>query len=243
MKRSLCLTLTGLLVFSFFAGQVYGQSADEVLEKMIQAQGGRDKLASVKDTTVTGSFEMTSMGMSGQTTRYHKEPGFFRMDIEVMGMLITQAYDGETARALNPQTRMTEVMPELQAKYFKKAIYGNEALLNPKKHGISFAYKGKEKIDDKEYHVLEQSFSDGYKVTMYVDPKTFLTYKTKATTLDQMMMETESESIMSDYREVDGMMTAFNMQIFQGGEEFIVFTVSEIKYNTGLEDSLFKMEK
>ncbi len=243
MKKFMSLTLTGLLMLGILAGQVSGQSADEILAKMIQAQGGREKLASVKDVTIVGDFEMISMGMSGQMTRYHKEPTLFRMDIEIMGMLITQAYDGEIAWALNPQTGVTEEMPELQAEYFKRGIFGTSALLNPKKYGMSFAYKGKEKIEDKEYHVMEQKFSDGYTITMYVDPKTYLTHKTKATTLDQMMMETESESIMSDFREIDGMLTAFHMQIFQGGEEFIVFTVSEIKYNTGLEDSLFKMDK
>lgn len=243
MKKSLSLTLTGLLMFGLLSGQVFGQSADEILEKMIEAQGGRDKLASVKDTTGTGTFDMPAMGMSGDMTRYQKEPDLLRMDIEVMGMAMTQAYDGEIAWAINPQTGMTEEMPELQAEYFKRDTLGFGAILNPKKYGISFTYKGKEKIEDTEYHVLEQSFSDGYTITIYVDTKTYLTYKIKATTLDQMMMETESESYMSDYREIDGVMTAFQMNFFQGGEEFIVFTASEIKYNTGLEDSLFKMEK
>ena len=243
MKKSIILTLTGFLVFGFLAGQVFGQSADEVLEKMIEAQGGRAKLASVKDTTLTGTFDMPAMGMSGQTTRYHKEPNLFRMDIEVMGMVITQAYDGEIAWALNPQTGISEEMPELQAEYFKRDTLGFVAILNPKKYGISFAYKGKEKIEDKEFLVLEQSYSDGYTITMYIDAKTYLPYKTKATALDQMMMETETESYMTDYREIDGVMTAFQMNIFQGCEEFIVFIASEIKYNTGLEDSFFKMEK
>ena len=243
MKNTIILTLTGILVFGFLAGQVFGQSAEEVLEKMIEAQGGRDKLASVKDTTVTGTFEMPAMGLSGQITRYHKEPQLFRMDIEVMGMVITQAYDGEIAWALNPQTGITEEMPELQAEYLKRGTFGFAAILNPKKYGISFAYKGKENIEDKEFLILEQSFSDGYTIMMYLDAKTYLPYKAKATTLDQGMMETEEESYMSDYRDVDGIMTAFHMQIFQGGEEFIVSTMTEVKYNTGLEDSFFKMEK
>lgn len=243
MKKSLSLILTGFLVVGFLAGQVFGQSADEILEKMIEAQGGRAKLASIKDATVTGDFEMPAMGMSGQMTRYQKEPNLLRMDIEIMGMVITQAYDGEIAWMVNPQTGMTEEMPELQAEYFIRDTYGLASLLNPKKFGITHAFKGKEKIEDKEYLVLEQSYKDGNTITMYVDQKTYLPYKTKATALDQMMMETESESIMSDYRKIDGMMAAFQMQIFQGGEEFIVFTATEIKYNTGLEDSLFKMEK
>jgi len=147
------------------------------------------------------------------------------------------------AWALNPQTGITEEMTEVQAEYFKRGTFGNDALLNPKKYGLSYAYKGKEKIEDKEYHVLEQSFSDGYTITMYLDMKTYLPYKTKATTLDQMMMETEEEVYLSDYRDVDGMMTPFQFNIFNGGEEFIVSTITEVKFNTGLEDSFFKMEK
>jgi outer membrane lipoprotein-sorting protein len=235
--------LTGLLIFGFLAGHVFGQSIDEILEKMIKAQGGRDKLASVKDATVTGTFEMTMMGMSGQMTRYQKDPNLLRMDIEVMGMMITQAYDGEVAWSTNPQTGGVEEMPEVAAEYFIRDTYGYDALINPKKHGISFAFKGKENIEDKEYLVLEQSYKDGYTVTMYIDSETYLPYKTKAMTLDQMMEETEGETIMTDYREIDGILTAFQMTIFQGGEEFIVFTAAEVEYNTGLDDSLFKMNK
>ena len=44
-------------------------------------------------------------------------------------------------------------------------------------------------------------------------------------------------------REVDGVLTAFQIRISEGGEEMIVFSVSEAKYNSGLADSLFRMEK
>lgn len=242
MKKVLYLTLTGLLLFSFTVGQTYGQSADEVLEKMIKAQGGREKLAAVKDATITGSFEMPAMGMSGEMTRYQKEPNLLRMDIEVMGMVITQAYDGETAWMVNPQTGATEEMPEEAAQYFIRETYGNGILLDPEKYGVSYSLKGKETIEGKDYLVLVQTFSDGFTVTMYIDSETYLTYKTKSPTLDQMMMETEGEIIYSNYKEVDGVVMAFDLTIYQGGEEYIVFTTSEVKYNTGLEDSLFKME-
>ena len=240
VRKTLYLTLTGFLIFSFLAGQTYGQSADEILEKMIKAQGGREKLAAIKDTTATHSFEMPAMGMSGEMMQYHKEPNLLRIDSEVMGL--TQAYDGETAWMFNHQTGASEKMPEWAAEMFKRETYGNDALLNPEKYGISYALKDNEKIESKEYFVLVQTFNDGYTVTIYVDPEAYLIYKTKSTILDQMMLETESEIIYSNYKEVDGTMVAFDVTIYEGGEIDIIFTTSEIKYNTGLEDSLFKME-
>jgi len=243
MKKVICLCLVEILIMGITVGKSLGQSSEEILEEMIKAQGGREKLALIKDTTVIGDFEMVGMGMSGNMTRYHKEPNLIRYDYEVMGMHVTQAYDGEVAWNTNAQTGMTEEMPEIVAEYFKKDTLGFGAILSPKEYGISFAYKGKEKIEDKEYHVLEQSFSDGHTITMYIDKKTYLPYMTKAMTLDSMMMETEGKMIMSDYREVDGIMMAFQMNIIQGGEEFVASTTTEVKFNSGLKDALFKMEK
>ena len=243
MKKTLNLTLVGLMIFGFLAGQVNGQSVDDVLEKMIKAQGGRAKLAAVKDVTISATFEMTDTGMSGDITRYQKNPNMARMDIEVMGMVITQAYDGETAWALNPQTCAAEDMPAEEAKSFVRDAHGYEALLDPKKHGLTYSIKGKETIEGKEYIVLEQTFSDDYTITQYIDTKTYLPYKAVAKAYDQMMMETEGETISTEYREVDGITVAYNLVIFEGGEEVITMTVSDVKFNSGLEDTLFKMEK
>jgi outer membrane lipoprotein-sorting protein len=242
MKKSHYLTFTGLLMVSFLAGQAYGQSAEEILEKMIEAQGGREKLAAIKDTTVTGSFEMTVWGVSGEMTVYQKEPNLVYIDFEMTGAVITQAYDGETAWMVDPQTGSVEEMPEKAAEYFIREAYGNAALLAPEKYGISYAFKGKETIERKEYLILVQSFHDGHTVTMYIDPRTYLIYKTRSLALDENMMETESEILYSNYKKVDGVLTAFDYVIYQGGMEDMVLTTSEIKYNTGLKDSLFKMK-
>ena len=49
-------------------------------------------------------------------------------------------------------------------------------------------------------------------------------------------------SSISDYKKVKGVMTAHAITVIRDGVEFAVLTVSEISYNTGLEDSFFKME-
>ena len=69
---------------------------------MIEAQGGRKALAAIKDTTISGTIEMPQMGISGSITIYQKEPDKMRMDMEFMGMVITQAYDGQNAWMVNP---------------------------------------------------------------------------------------------------------------------------------------------
>jgi outer membrane lipoprotein-sorting protein len=50
-------------------------------------------------------------------------------------------------------------------------------------------------------------------------------------------------SFESDFKKVEGMTIAYSIIIFQDGEEFMKLALSEVTFNSGLEDSLFKMEE
>lgn len=241
MKRVIMFSIIVVLFLSFVSIQGYGQTVDEIREKMIEAQGGRKALEAINSTTFSGSMQIIQMNMTGSLTMFQKEPNKIRLDVEMMGMNITQAYDGTTAWLTNPQTGAAQEMPEKQAKYFKRQALGRDAFLNPKKFGITYKFKGKEKIKEKEYLVLEQIHPDDYTTTIYVDAKTYLVYKSKALTLNQLEAEVESESITSDYKKVEGIMMPHSITTFQDGQEFMRMTITEITFNSDLEDSFFKM--
>jgi len=243
MKKFLSFCLLSSLVFYLSVSAGFSQDTGKILKKMIDAQGGKKTLESIKDSTLSGTMEMIQAGITGSITLYQKEPNKMRMDGEVMGMVITQAYDGETAWMINPQTGTAEKLPEQAAEEVKRQALGNDALLNPEKYGITYTYIGKENIDGKDYFVLEQTFSDGFKASLYIDSQTYLTYKTKATTVNQMGVEVLAETILSDYKKVEGMMVPHTLTIFQDGQEFMTMTITEAKFNTGLEDSLFTMQE
>ena len=242
MKRIIISCFIGFFLLSLITSPGYSQTVEKILEKMIEAQGGRKALEAVKDTTLSGSMEMVQMSTSGSLTMYMKEPDKMRMDIELMGMMMTQAYDGKTAWGIDPETGNAKEMPEKAAAEAKRQALGYTVFLNPKKFGITYTFKGKEKINEKQYLVLEQTFADGHKATIYVDAKTYLVYKTKSTNLNQVEAEVESESFESDYKKVEGVMVAHSIVIFQDGQEFLRLTVSEVSFNSDLEDSLFKMD-
>lgn len=243
MKKFLSFCLLSSLVFYLSVSAGFTQDANKILKKMIDAQGGKKTLESIKDSTLSGTMEMIQAGITGSITLYQKEPNKMRMDGEVMGMVITQAYDGETAWMINPQTGTAEKLPEQATEEVKRQALGNDALLNPEKYGITYTYIGKENIDGTDYFALEQTFSDGFKASLYIDSQTYLTYKTKATTVNQMGVEVLAETILSDYKEVEGMMVPHTLTIFQDGQEFMIMTITEAKFNTGLEDSLFTMQE
>ena len=243
MKKSLSLITGAILILALMSAPGYSQTTKDILAKYIEAQGGAKALAAVKDTTVNGTMDITQMGMTGTLTMYQKEPNKMRMDIEVMGMLITQAFDGEVAWMVNPATGATEQMPENMTKEFKRQALGNGALLNPEKFGIKYDFTGKEKIDDKEYLVLTQTTAEGHVTTIWIDPATYLAYKTKGKTLGDTGEEVTAESILGDYKKVDGVIMAHSMTTYRDGQEYVRITLTKVAFNSGLEDSFFQMAK
>jgi outer membrane lipoprotein-sorting protein len=242
MRRFKSVCILGLFLATVLATPGMSQTAEQVLAKMIDAQGGRAALAKIEDMTLTGTLEIVSMGINGSLTMYQKEPNKMRMDMEFMGMVMSQAFDGENAWGVDPSTGSVQDLPEDQAKEFKRMALGNKAILNPKEFGITFTFKGKETIEGKDYLLLEQTYDDGEKQTLYLDADTYLLYKSKSMSANMAGMKVDTETFSSDYRKVDGLMVAHSMRIVQEGEESMVMTFTEVSFNTGLEDSLFKKE-
>jgi len=244
MKKATASALAAIVVLTLAALPGYGQTTQDVLNKMIEATGGRKALQAIKDTTISGTAEMVQFGMTANITIYQKEPNKVRYDIDISaaGMTIVQAYDGQKAWFTNPQTGATEEMPELQAKDFSRQALGNAALLDPAKLGITYALKPKAKIEDKDYIVLEQTLADGHKTTIYLDPATYLPYKSTTKSIDMSGAEIDAETFAGDYRKVDGTLVSFSMRILQNGAEFMRMTFSSVKYNSNIDDALFVMK-
>jgi outer membrane lipoprotein-sorting protein len=250
MKRNLVLGLVSIFLLGWLASPhstLFAQDAKksdpkamQVLGKMIEAMGGRSVLQAVKDMTASGTMEIVMQGMTGSATLYTKTPQKFRMDIEIVGMLITQAYDGEIGWFTNPQTGAVEELTGDQLVLMKRQALGDSVYLEPEKHGIVYTYQGQEKLEDTDYNVLRMVYPDGYEVTLYIDAKTHLVYMTKSLQPNTMTgAESEMESYTTDYREIEGMMAAFNITQHMDGEEFMIITLDEVKFNTGLDDGLF----
>jgi len=245
MKKATAWILSAAVLMTLAALPGYGQTAQDVLNKMIDALGGRKALEAIKDTTITGTVELVQAGMSAPITVYQKEPNKIRVDIEIAAanMTFIQAYDGKKGWGTNFQTMATEEMSDDMSKDISHQALGNDSLLNPNKLGITFALKPKEKLEDKDYIVLEQTLADGHKTTLFLDPATYLPYKSVTKSLDPMAgREVESESFLSDYRKVGGLMVAYSTRVMSNGEEVQRLTFTGVTYNSNLDDALFLMK-
>jgi outer membrane lipoprotein-sorting protein len=94
-----------------------------------------------------------------------------------------------------------------------------------------------------EYLVFEQTLADGFKATMYIDPKTYLVFKTESTDVGMTGTEAKVETYPSDYKLVNGVMVAHSIRTAQDGTDFMKMTFTKVTFNTNLEDSLFTLGK
>ena len=242
MKRTAACALCALILMSMAVTSGSGQTAQDILSKMIDAMGGRKALQAVRDTTISGSVEVAQYGLTAAITMYQKEPNKIRMDIDVMGMVITQGFDGQTGWFTDPQTGTTQEMPEAQSREFARQAMGNDVLLDPGKFGVTFALKPREHVGGREHLVLEQTLADGHMITYFIDPDTHLPFKTKTRATGPAGVEVDSETFLSDYRKVGNVMIAHSIRNVQDGIEAMRLTVTKVAANSSLDDALFSMK-
>lgn len=243
MKKIVLLCFFCFFLLGILSIPMGSQTLDEIRKEMIQAQGGKAAIEKIKDMKVTGTIEVPQQGFSISFTQFKKEPDKRRIEMKVMGTVQVQGFDGKIAWELNSQTGKAVEIPGEDAVDIKRGSLALQWILYPEKYGISLVFKGREKIDSKYYLVLEQVYSDGDKAILYVDPETYLTFKIKSKMLDEMMVEVETETYLSDYKSVKGYIMAHKMISYLRGKEYMRMAFNKVKLNTGLRDHLFMMQK
>ncbi len=238
MRRLTFIAVSAVL----FSLSLSAQTVDEIIARHIAAQGGLAKLKAIQSLRMTGNFE--SSGMQAGFTQVFKRPMKMRLDLSVQGMTMTQAYDGQRGWQIVPFTGKKDPEPmtgdELKNAQDQADIDG--PLVDYKNKGNTVELIGKEKVADKDSYHIKVVLKNGSERDLYLDATTFLGLKTSAKTT-MHGTEVELESILGDYRDVNGLKFPFSIEQHQiGGEgpgQKITFT--KIELDPPLQDSIFKM--
>jgi outer membrane lipoprotein-sorting protein len=229
-------------ILFLFSLAVSAQTVDEIVAKHIAAQGGLAKLKAVRSIRMTGSFE--AGGVQAMFTQLYKRPMKTRLDVEVQGMTMTQAYDGQNGWQVVPFTgkKDPEPMSGDPLKNMKEQADIDGPLLDYKAKGSTVVLVGKENIDGADAYHLKVTLKDGSVREMYLDARTYLVSRIVVKTKMQGA-EVELESNATDYRQVDGLMFPFSIEQHatagNGPGQKIIFRTVEV--NPTVADSSFKM--
>jgi len=239
-------SLTALAFVAMLAPMVHAETVDEIVAKNIQARGGMEKLKAVKTMKATGKLVMGGGAMEIPFTRVSKRPEAMRMDFTFQGITGTQAFDGKTAWQVMPfQTgkKDPEQSNAEQTKLIQEQADFDGPLVDYKEKGNQIELVGTESVDGADAFKLKVTRKNGNIDYMYIDKETGLEVKTEQKRTVNGT-EVESESKMSDYKEVDGITVPFTMSSgMKGGPEQAQqkIVMDKIEFNVAADDQSFAM--
>ncbi len=212
-----------------------GVTVDSIINNYINAQGGREKLESIKDiqTVMEGKIQ----GMDITLTLTRKAPDKLLQVLDAGAFKQTTIFDGDSGvQKAQGQTiklegdRLEEL--KIQATmnlYFDYAKYGIETEL-----------KGIKDVDGKDAYEIELTLPNGKKWYHYYDTETGLKVK-EVSTIDSPQGAFTQTVMLGDYKEVDGILFphSYTQQL---GPTTVDLSVTDIKINQDLSDQLFQVD-
>lgn len=215
-------------------------AAKEILDKYVQALGGRAAIEKIQTRSIKSMVELVPMGVKGTAETYQSAPDKIYNKVTLGGIGdIIDSYDGTTAWTINPlQGNRDKSGDELAQTKLSSAFYRetNFEKLYPK-----LEVKGIEKVGDKEAYVVVGTPNGLDAQTFYFDKQSGLLLRE-----DSIVISPEgkmpSKVFLDDYREVDGVKIPHKMRTVLPQFEILV-TATEVKTGVKIEDSLFSKPK
>jgi len=213
-----------------------GVTAKIILDKYINAIGGKENILKVKDKTtiMRGSVQGTNI----TTVMYQKAPNMVKQEVSAGPMKQIVLFDGKKAvMSLNGNNQEITGEP-LEAMKYESVMY---PLILIDTLNVSANLAGIEKVDGKDAYKIEMSMPDGKKWFEFYDPETGYKVKDSKEVVAPQGTFTQ-ETTYSDYRDINGVKYAFKFKKAVG-PQVIDLSVSSITVNTGLTDDAFELKK
>jgi hypothetical protein len=220
-------------------GFTYAQTADEIVNKHIEAVGGADAWKKVNSIITTGTIKLQNGAeVSAIATVLHGKG--LRQDISFMGMngyqIVTPAagwnfmpFQGQKAPEPITADELKEGQEDLD-------VQGT--LIDYKAKGHTIESLGTEDIEGVEAFKLKETLKSGKVVTMYFDPKTYYIIKT-VSKQKANGKETDVTTNLSNYKKLpEGIVVPWSI-----GLSFGELVISKVEVNKAIDENIFKPSK
>jgi len=184
----------------------YGQTAEELVNKNIQAKGGIDKIKAIKSVRMTGKLNIGG-GMVAASMQENERPNLIRETFTLQGMTAVTAYDGTTGWQIQPfgGHKDPEFMGEDDLKDLLLDADFDGPLVDYKEKGNTVEFLGHDVVDGDDALRLKVTLKDGDIVYYYLDPDTFLEIRKEVQEFIRGSVR-ESVTDMGSYKPVAGVM-------------------------------------
>jgi hypothetical protein len=206
--RHAMIVLAAVCSLSVFT---FSQTADELVNKNIQAKGGIDKIKAIKSIRMTGKLSGGG-GFTAITGQENQRPNLVRETFSLQGMTAITAYDGTTGWQIQPfgGHKDPEFMGEDDLRDLQLDADFDGPLVDYKAKGNTVEYLGHDVVDGDDALRLKITLKNGDIIYYYLDPDTFLEIRKEVQEFIRGSIR-ESVTEMGSYKLVAGVMYPFSI--------------------------------
>jgi hypothetical protein len=244
--KKLSVVLAALVVA--LMGQVaQAQTVDEILAKYFANIGGLEKFKAIKTTKMEGNLILVSMGgLELPTIAYTKMPNKMKSTVNFQGMtVVAAAYDGATAWNLMPPeaggSGSPAVLPEEAAKEIAQMAETESELIDYAAKGHTVVLEGSETIEGTDCFKIKVTKKNGKVLTYFFEKENYVPIMMRTVMSDPMVGQAETDTFMSDYKEVDGLMMPHALEFKMKGQTVRKMVFTKVAINMDLADDIFVM--
>lgn len=241
MKNIVLLVLFVLgIVFMQF---VQAQSVDDIINKYVEARGGKDKLNAMQSVYMEGSRAM--MGNEVLVKVSMVQGKLYRTDFEMGGTTgYTIVTPTEGWSFIPMQSPKVEPIPADRLKTMLGQLDIAGPLVDYAAKGNKAELQGKETVEGKEAYKIKMRLSTGKEITYYIDTKTNLLIQSKQMSAARgNNPPVEIITNYSDYKLFDGIMFPQTIANPGGGMMAGSTTFDTIVVNKTIEENQYKPAK
>jgi hypothetical protein len=233
-----------LAVASCLSVFAYGQTADELVQKNIQAKGGIEKIKAIKSIRLLGKLDGGG-GFTGATLQENQRPNLLRETFSLQGMTAIQAYDGSTGWQIQPfgGHKDPQFMGEDDLRDLLLDADFDGPLVDYKEKGNTVEFLGHDTVDGDDALRLKVTQKNGDIIYYYLDPDTFLEIRKE---VQEFIRGSVRESVFEygSYKPIAGVMYPF--AISQGSKAnpaAQTTTITKIETNVNINPADFAVPR
>ena len=206
--RHAVIVLAAVSCLSVFA---CAQTAEELVQKNIEAKGGIDKIKAIKTVRMTGKLNAGG-GFTAAQLQENERPNLVRETVSLQGMTAVQAYDGSAGWQIQPfgGHKDPELMGEDDLRDLLLDADFDGPLVDYKEKGNTIEFLGHDVVDGDDALRLKVTQKNGDIIYYYLDPDTYLEIRKE---VQEFIRGSVRESVfeMGSYKPVAGVMYPFTI--------------------------------
>lgn len=234
-NRLLLLFLS--LMTGFFS---YGQTVDEVIDRHIQAIGGKEKLAAINSVLLDNTMQLMGNESQGKVTILNGRG--YRIEFDYTGSAVVQVYTDKNGWEQTPMTGSApQALPDEMYKNGEETVY-IFPLLNFAEHGAKAELLGQEDVGTVKAYKIKITNKEGKTSIYYIDTTNYYLIQTIRSS-EFMGSTIDLITSYSDFKtEENGIVLPHFTDTNFGAQFAMQATTKKVQFNVPVDNGIFEMK-